>query len=227
MIVATWNVGDGPDSAKAGGLTRLFNLGCDVIALQEAGDRKHMIDAWCERQGWQAWLGEGPGAASVPILWNPRTARAMVTGTTPATSPTRVGRRGAGPSTMKAKVWNRVRFATDDGPLVVINGHIVPSVYLPARRALARRQIAVLAAMVRRRKGRVPVVAVGDFNMRASDHLTLPLRDLGMTQHTHAPTHGRRTIDLVWTLGVDGRAEVVDTKASDHKAVVFSTKEKS
>lgn len=228
MKIATWNLGNRPDAiVRHSGLDRLRFRGVDVLALQEAGDRKPLLDAWCAETGWHAWFGDGSsGAASVPILWNPRTVRARVTGTTDATPPTHVGSAGAGPSKMKAKVWNRVRFTDDGGPLVVINGHVVPSVYLPRRRDLARRHIAVLAQMVKRRKGRVPVIAVGDFNMKPRDRLTKPLRELGMRQRTKRPTHGRRTIDHVWTLGVDGDTEVV-SMPSDHDAVIFTTKEKS
>lgn len=225
--VATWNVGDGPDGIKARGLVKLVKQGADIIGLQECGDRRDLLAEFCERTGWQGWLGDGsPGAASVPILWNPKAVRARVTGTTPATQPTKVGRPGAGPSTMKAKVWNRVRFGEGDhhGPFVVINGHIVPSVYLPARRRLARQQIDVLAEMVERRKGRVPVVAVGDFNMRPGHPLTRPLRDVGMVQHNDRPTHGRRVIDHTWTLGRRGHVSVLEMP-SDHNAVLLTIKE--
>lgn len=232
MIVATWNVGDGPDATKARGLAALVKRGADVLGLQECGDRGDLLEEFCARTGWDMWPGVGPGAASVPILWNPRTVRKEVAGTMPATPPTHVGRPGAGPDTMKAKVWNRARFISisesDRGefgtPFVFINGHIVPSVYLPPRRRLARRQVDVLAGVVRRRKGRVPIVAVGDFNMAPGHPLARPLRELGMTQRTRSATHGRRLIDHTWTLGVSGVASVVDMP-SDHRAVLLTLKE--
>lgn len=224
MRIATFNLGDGPDFAKSGGLTRLRERDVDIIGLQEAGDRHRMIDRWCEFTGWRAWFGEGPGAASVPILWNPRTVRARHTGTTPATPATKVGPFGAGPSTMKAKVWNRARFASDAGTVAVINGHIVPSIYLPKRRRLAEQQIDVLAEMVQRRKGKVPVVAIGDFNMKAHHDLADPLRELGMVQRTKQPTHGNRIIDHVWTLGIKGDVDVLEMP-SDHRAAILTIKE--
>jgi len=227
MRIATWNVGDGSEETKSRGLDRLAAaaLGCDVICLQEAGDRQRLLGRWCTANGWHCWLGTEAGSHSVPILWNPRTVTAKQKGTTPATPATRVGPLGAGPSTMKPKVWNRVRFTSGGVPVVVINGHIVPSVYLPKRRALARRHIAVLAQMVERRQGRVPVVAVGDFNMKPGDRLTKPLRKFGMKQRTRQPTHGNRLIDHVWTLDCDGRTEVI-AMPSDHRAVVLTIKEK-
>lgn len=221
VSVATWNMGDGDDRMKARGLDRLVHHGANIIALQEAGDRQQMLDRWCQLTGWSAYVGRGTaGAPSVPILWNPQAVRALRMGTTPATPATKVGPLGAGPSVMKPKVWNHVRF---DGPtdFVVINGHVVPSVYLPKRADLARRHIAVLADMAEHRLGRVDVIAVGDYNMKPGDKLTKPLRDLGMKQRTREGTHGRRVIDHIWTLGVDGRTEVVGMP-SDHRAALFS-----
>lgn len=226
MKIATWNLGDGSDDTKARGLDRLVEHGADVICAQEAGDRQRLLATWCNKNAWHAWLGNEAGAPSVPILWNPKTVTAWNKGTTPATPATNVGKLGAGPSVMKPKVWNRVRFTSAGKPVVVINGHVVPSVYLPRRRALAKRHIAVLAEMARRRKGKVPVVAVGDFNMKPGDRLARPLRRVGMRQRTRRPTHGSRTIDHVWTLGCDGRTEVLPMP-SDHRAVLFTLREKS
>lgn len=223
--VATWNLGDGADQTKARGLDRLVHHGADIICLQEAGDRGRLLNRWCEMTGWHAWLGEGPGASSVPILWNPKAVRSRVTGTTPATPATNAGRLGAGPAVVKAKVWNRVRFGTDDGALVVINGHLPASLYLPKRRALARRQVDVLEQMVAKRKGHVPVVATMDGNAKASDRLWRPLRALGMEQHTTRPTHGRRTIDLIWSLGITANSAQVIDMPSDHRAALIHIKE--
>lgn len=222
MRVATWNVGNRGDASVLHGLTHLARE-ADVLCLQECGDRKNVLGEFCGRQGWMIWLGEGPGASSVPILWNPKVVTARVKGTNPATKPTNAGKRGAGPNVVKAKVWQRVRFTEGKRAVVVINGHLPASLYLPGRRRLGKRMIAVLADMVRQRKGKVSVIAVGDFNSKPSSSLLNPLRKLGMTQRTHAPTHGRRTIDLVWTLGVGGVVEVIGMP-SDHRAVVLSVK---
>lgn len=226
--VATWNVGDGPDRDKARGLDRLVAAGADVICLQEAGDRQAMLGIWCALTNWQMWPGDGsPGSASVPILWNPKAVRALHTDTRPATPETDAGPLGAGPDVVKAKVWNKVRFETDDdADLLVINGHGPASVWARRRRALAREMIAVGADIVERRevpveKDRVDVVLVGDLNMRPRHSLTKPLRDLGMKQRTKDPTHGRRCIDHVWTLGCEGRTEVLPMP-SDHRAVVLT-----
>lgn len=222
--LATWNVGDGIDAVKMHGLVKLLKHGADVIGLQECGDRQRLLEEFCDRTGWQIYTGSVPGAPSVPILWNPDAIRAVAMGTRQATPATHVGPMGAGPSLMKPKVWNRIRFATDDGPLVVINGHVVPSVYLPKRRDLARRHIAELADMVEhhKRRGR-GIAAVGDFNMRPSDSLTKPLRDAGMKQRTKRPTHGRRTIDHTWTLGLTGSVDVLEMP-SDHNAALLTVR---
>lgn len=219
MRIATWNMGNRPHPIVASGLDRLSSHGVDAMGLQEAGDRRRMLNDWCARHGWRVYYGEDdtPGAPSVPILWNPDTVVPVAFGTREVTDPIKVGKPGAGPSTMKAKVWNRVRF--QDEP-TLINGHIVPSVYLPARRRIAEQQIEALAEMAAKRKGRA-VVAVGDFNMRPTDKLVRPLRDIGMVQRTQLPTHGRRLIDHVWTQECRGATAVL-TMPSDHKAVVLS-----
>lgn len=222
--VATLNCGDGPDSAKARALDRLVHHGADVIGLQEAGDRARLLGRWCEASGWHCWLGDKEGSASTPILWDPTAVRVTHQGTTPATDAKDAGPLGVGPNVVKAKVWNhvRVRPHNDDiDPFVFINGHLPASLWAPRRRALGHDQIAVLVDMVERREDRIDVVAVGDFNCRDNSRVVKPLHRLGMHQHTHAPTHGRRTIDLTWTLGVGGRAEVV-TVPSDHRAVVLT-----
>lgn len=222
MKVATWNVGNRRDNDVARGLVKLVKTGVDVLGLQECGDRGDLLDEFCRRTGWHMWPGDGSaGASSVPILWNPRTVKAMRTGTNEATDPTWAP--GRGPDRVKAKVWNRVRFVGDDGPVVVINGHLPASLYMPGRRALAKRQVAVLERMVEQRADRVPVVALMDANSKPTNRLWKPLRGLGMVQRTHQPTHGRRTIDLVWTHGISGRVEVLDMP-SDHNAAVLQTR---
>ncbi len=225
--IASWNIGDGSDRSKYEALNTLEERGASIIDLQEAGDRGLMLQAWCKRHKWEIWFGEGePGAASVPILWNPRQVTEKFSGTTPATPRTNVGDPGAGPEWMKAKVWNRVRFEDD---LLVINGHIVPSVHLGPREALAREEIRVLAEMVERRerliKQGLGVVITGDFNMPPEHPLTRPLRDLGMTQRTTDPTFDKRTIDHVWTLGVRGPVDVVAMPRDDHDSPILTIKE--
>lgn len=225
MKVATWNIGDGPDNTKVRGLVKLVKAGVDVLGLQECGDRGDLLDEFCKRTGWHMWPGDGsPGASSVPILWNPATVKATRTGTNEATDPTWAP--GRGPDRVKAKVWNRVRLHPlheHHAAIVVINGHLPASLYMPGRRRIAVRQVAVLERMVEQRAGHVPVVALMDGNSKPTDRLWKPLRQLGMVQRTHRPTHGRRTIDLIWTHGIGGRVEVLDMP-SDHNAVVFETR---
>lgn len=222
--VATWNVGSRSDDKVLGGLDRLAERAA-AFGLQECGDRGKVLRRFIERHNWRLWDGDAPGSTSTPILWNPKALEATHCGTTRATPATFAGRGGAGPSVVKAKVWQRVRFVSDIGPFVFIDGHLPASLYLARRRELAARQVDVLEQVVRRRKGRVPVVAVMDANSKPDDRLWDDLRQLGMTQHTRDATHGRRCIDLTWTLGVGGRANVIDMP-SDHNAVLLTLKEK-
>jgi hypothetical protein len=221
---ASFNLGNRPDRDVARGLDRIVSHGADIMGLQEAGDRTRLLLSWCTSSGWSYFGGNGEdGAPSTPIIWNPAAVRVSHKGTRPATPATDCGRLGAGPNVVKPKVWNHIHVDRPDGdPFVHINGHLPASLYLPRRRALAKKQVAVLAGMVadRKRHG-IDVVLTMDGNCGEHDPLWRPLKQLGMKQHTKAPTHGRRCIDLTWTLGVGGRAEVV-TVPSDHKAVVLS-----
>lgn len=223
MKVATANLGNGSDAKVRNGLTRLKARGVQVAGLQEAGDRRRAIESWCRENKWDAFWGDGsPGASSTPIIYD-RALDVSNKGTREATPRTYAGKAGAGPSTVKRKVWNHLRVDGDGPPFVFISGHLPASLYLPGRRRLGKKMIAVLADMVKHREGKVAVIAVGDFNSKPSALLLRPLRKLGMKQRTKGATHGRRTIDLVWTLGVEGRTEVVDVN-SDHRAVVLSIK---
>lgn len=227
---ATWNIGDGGDQLKARGLDRLVEHGADIIGLQEAGDRGRMIKHWCHDHDWHLWLGEGRGASSVPILWNPAAVKRLNTDTWAATPPTNTGRLGVGPNVVKAKVWNKVRFEIDgEVDLLFVNGHGPASIWAPKRRRLAERWVAELADRLEHREravdgDQVDVLVVMDGNAKPTDRLWRPLRDLGMEQHTMHPTHGQRVIDLTWTLGCDGRTEVI-TMPGDHRAAIFTKKE--
>jgi hypothetical protein len=231
---ATWNIGDGKDDLKERGLTRLLQHGADIIGLQEAGDREKMIKHWCHDHGWHLWLGEGPGASSVPIIWNPEVVKRLNTDTWPATPPTNTGRLGVGPSMVKAKVWNKVRFEIlddqDPTDLLFVNGHGPASVWAPKRRRLAEDWVGELADRLEHRERSIDddqadVLVVMDGNAKPGDRLWVPLRQLGMHQHTHDPTKGGRTIDLTWTLGCTGSTEVIPMPG-DHRAAIFTKKEK-
>ncbi|WP_183092896.1 endonuclease/exonuclease/phosphatase family protein [Nocardioides stalactiti] len=221
--VATANLGNRPDAAVLAGLHSLA-LRADVFGLQECGDRLKILGRFCTATGWECWTGDEEGSASTPVLWNPKAVEVSRQGTRPATEATNTGRLGAGPDVVKAKVWNHARVhAPGEDPFVLINGHLPASLYLPRRRALAKKQIADLADMVERREDRIDVVVVGDMNARPNALVLKPLRRFGMKQRTHQPTHGRRTIDHVWTLGVSGRVEVVSFP-SDHRVPIMTTR---
>jgi len=219
VSIVSLNLGSRSDDVVLDWLVGASRSGVYAFGLQEAGDRQRMLGRFCDITGWHCWAGDGsPGAETTPILWDPDAVGVTAQGTRKATNATYTGRRGAGPSTVKAKVWNHVRVHGDGDPFVLINGHLPASLYLPKRRALAKRQVAVLAEMVERKADRIAVVVVGDFNARPSSLLFRPLRRAGMRQHTKAATHGRRTIDLTWTLGRGGRTQVIHAP-SDHRAV--------
>lgn len=223
--IATANLGNHSDSHVREGLDRLAKQAW-VIGCQEAGDRHRMLDRFRMDQGWEMhYEAKQEGATATPILWNPFKVEATHGGCRPATKSTNCGRLGAGPNTVKAKVFNHVRVRPitgdkPDDPFVFINGHWPASLYLPCRRALGRRMVAILDDMVENREDMVDVVAVGDFNMTPRDPLTRPLREREMVQHTDFPTHGLRTIDHVWTLGRRAEAYPFKGSYSDHHWVL-------
>ncbi len=216
------NLGNRPDSSARRILELLSSHGALISGLQEAGDRRFVVEKWCKANGYDSYFGEKhEGAPSTPLIWS-KALRVTNVGTREATKATYTGKLGAGPPVVKPKVWNHARVhGLGAESFVFINGHLPASLYLPRRRALAKRQIAVLVEMIEKREDRgVPVVVVGDFNCRPNALILKPLRRLGMVQRTRKPTHGRRLIDHVWTLDVKGETKVIQIP-SDHNGVVF------
>lgn len=224
-ISAQANLGNGHDEAVRRILTTLAAKGALVIGCQEAGDRGKVIDHWCKTWGWEAFYGEGKGASSTPIIWDKR-VKATHLGTRPGTSATNTGKFGAGPNVVKAKVLNHGRFhEPGHKPFVLINMHNPASLYLPRRRALARKLVADAANMVKRREGHIEVRVVGDMNCRPNALVMRPLRKAGLKQRTKGRTHGARTIDHVWT-NTPGRGKPV-VIPSDHRGVLFIPKKEN
>src|SRR5262245_2953289 len=57
VTVVTYNMGDGPDERKREDLLLLLDAGARVICLQEAGDRRSVLEAFCAEVGWVLWRG--------------------------------------------------------------------------------------------------------------------------------------------------------------------------
>lgn len=217
--VAAANLGNRGDAAVMRGLLDYANRVC-VIGMQEAGDRHPMLNRFCKDSGWRMYYSaEVEGSASVPILWNPDRVVASQQTVRPATGATDCGSCGAGPDTVKAKVWNKVRFhpRTRDGSFVLINGHLPASLHCKCRKRLGRDMIEELADMFARREGRLRVVATMDGNSSSWMPIWRPLRATGARQWVRFPTLGRRSVDMIWTLGVKQAVPIKPgVKYSDH-----------
>lgn len=223
MRLGSANLGNRPNKAVLSGLV-LFAEQVDVIACQEAGDRRGVIEEFCQYTGWMAWYGTEPGAPSVPILWNPRVVRGSRPGTRPCTDATDCGTCGVGPRRVKAKVWNKMRFTDRAGrTCVVINGHLPASLYCKCRRRLGEQMVDELADMFALRKGHVPTFALMDGNSRPGNRIWKPLRKAKIKQVVRFPTKGARRIDLVWVQGSKAKARAFKRKFSDHRWVIVQT----
>lgn len=220
--VATANLGNASDVKLLAGLIALAEV-ADVIGVQEAGDRRHVIEQFCQHTGWIVCFGETDGAPSVCILWNPRAVVGSHAHTRPCTATTDCGHCGVGPDHVKAKVWNKVRIdpRNGDDPFVFINGHLPASLYCQCRNHIGNVMITEADDMVARHEGKIDVVLVCDGNSRAWSRRWKPLRMRGMKQHTWFPTHGLRIIDLTWVLGRKAKAVRFKGKFSDHRWVIL------
>lgn len=221
--VATANLGNFSNSKVLKGLL-LLSLETDVIGVQEGGDRRGVLETFCEKTGWRAFFGDVEGSASVAILWNPNRVFASEIRTRPCNPAEDCGSCGVGPDMVKAKVWNHIRFKPLYGgdAYVFVNGHLPASLYCKCRSKIANIMIEELEAMAAARKDRVRFVAVMDSNSSSAQRRWKPLKKLGMKQWTKVPTHGLRIIDLTWTLGVKkAKAVRFKGKYSDHRWVIL------
>lgn len=223
LTLATWNVGNRDDRAVRVGLTMLSARQVDVIGLQECGDRWGLLPDWAAENGYEVrrWGVGFPGADSVPILVRGRARRRRVR---EAVEGGREVGRGAGPSRAKAKVVQVARVDLDDWPLAVLNTHMVASATRLGhrqRKAHYEDHIEVVAQMARRqieRRGRV--VVLGDMNAPPDFRGLDPLREVGLHNQVHQPTHGRRCIDHIWTHGLQVTERLVIKMPSDHDAAL-------
>ena len=140
----------------------------------------------------------------------------------------KVGPAGAGPLFMSAK-WAVVQVVRDvtTGTIVAhANCHLVPSIFLPIRRRLHRRQIQRLAALVADLRGEYPAAVVlvgGDFNATLTTPAgwEKPLRDAGLTYGgSTKPTHGNRAIDHIFSTVPMTSHYTINDLRTDHRAVV-------
>lgn len=225
-VVCEINLGDIPEHVLVARLDALRDeFEPHVIHCTEGGDRIRLLRLWAADHGYVVFEGDGtPGAASVPFLVRKHGVRVHGHGTVLAVKRRKVG-RGAGPSTSKTKVINWVIVQVLDettgawGLLWQIFGtHMIASAMRPfawLRRIHYRRHMRVIVHTIR--DARIHrMLLVMDGNCDPGHKLEKPLRDLGLRQLVHEPTHDAHTYDQGWT-NQDGDASTID--GSDHRWV--------
>lgn len=244
---ATFNLGGGPSSRKVSDLARLADAGVDLVGMQEGSDRVSLMARLTRRSrrarrrearavGWRVYQPRLPGAAAVPIAYDPQVWHLIRSRSVLAVARRWVGPRGAGPTFAKAKRINIavLRHRETGRVLKHLNTHPIPSTDRDLGRAenSARDDhyadhIAVIRRIVRHTK--IPLVLTFDANKVPTAPALVPLRTLGLTGWTQTGTHGNRPIDHVLTRGLGSAKAKTITTSSDHDAVVREltlTKEK-
>ena len=168
-------------SAAAADVMKLAGTGADILALQEMGSKARrnavtssLVD--CSMCAYEAYMPESAVPGSTPILFKWEKFRLESTGTRQVSEATYVGRKGAGPSTLRAKYINYVelRERTTGNTVYVLNNHAVPTVQARdggrnqnhERLALYRKHMTGLKALVTELKATGATVFVtGDLNV--------------------------------------------------------------
>lgn len=166
LAVATYNVkchscgGPSWKSRKSGVVATIASRGLDVVGLQEAQQSggPQFIDLLNElnlvQPGWEITSREVPGTLGVRIIYNTRTVRLLEQGSAKYRHQSNGDRHH-----QRYYVWGLFQQRASGKRFYFFNTHIEPE-SLTARVAQGRE----LAKAVRRMRGPLPAVAVGDFN---------------------------------------------------------------
>lgn len=230
LTVGTLNLGN----ARVSEVVKIARQ-CDVLCLQEAGDRADVKQA-LRREGFTVLDGDGKaGQSSTPLAFDPATMRLVRPINILLLSRRWIG-RGAGPSRNKPKhlVGGRLVHKPTGRRIVALSTHLPPTQGQPLRRRAAQQMSRKIATTLGKRKA---IVLVGmDANAVPGKPGIRPLAAAGWTwTQAQQPlgTHGKRGIDGIWWRKRDhsrlrfARAEAIRSH-SDHRAVVavFRVKER-
>jgi endonuclease/exonuclease/phosphatase family metal-dependent hydrolase len=229
MKVATYNLGDGRDSAKVEDLDTLVSKGVSIIGLQEASDRGNALDDFLDHHTeWRMYAPKVAGGLAVPILWDTREWKRLRLRTTLAVASRYVG-PGAGPRRSKAKRINVVvlKHRHWGNHRRVLNTHFIASATRTGDQYDERDEhyldhARVLAAMIGSGERMRRTIVTGDFNADSSYRGLNAVRATLINGWTRFATHGKRAIDHV--LGPKGDRYPVPL-SSDHHAVIAESKE--
>ena len=183
LRIATYNVSAGlPVGRTVRDLREIVKDSPDVIALQEMASwkrrqavRQAFVD--CDTCAYDAHVPGPAVPGGTPILYRSDKYTLLEKGSEKVTEDTRVGERGAGPSTIRAKWvnWVRLRDNATQRQVYVLNNHFVPTVQAGdggpngqrKRVEIYRKHMAGLVGIIDRvRKATGGTVFVtGDFNV--------------------------------------------------------------
>lgn len=176
---------------------------CDVLLIQEAGAARRHVMAAAAKAKRRAYFGEPDhlGAASTPILANPRRLEELTFQGFPILGRRRLAPPAAGPSRSKPKYLNVARFTYSGLEVAVGNIHATPS----TRFVLNATASLLMFARSSRRLARLDVdwrAGGGDLNQSPGTRFLAAWRGIGLrsSQRRLGPigTHGKRPIDDIY-----------------------------
>lgn len=233
--VATFNIGDGPLSAKVDDIVDLADRGVTIIGLQEASDRGALLGEVRERAGMASWRWcrvDHDGGPAVPILYDSAVWRiGTQCGGFLAVASRYLGPEGAGPPEAKDKYVTAfvLEHIASGRNVRVMNTHFIPSARnqsisepeLTRRKDHVRDHVARLVDRIGDAQDHpMPVVLTGDFNGPGSWPLLDPLQNIGLVGWSAQPTHGDDALDHVVRRNLDQDGAAFVNTSSDHHAVV-------
>jgi hypothetical protein len=191
-----------------------------IVLLQEAGQADKILSKADRLFGVSRWAGEGDATDHTQVMY--RNSMNFRRGfSRPITGPTFVGPGGAGGhnGTVERKDLNVAVFGFNGRRINAASYHGVPSIYIPARAQLARKQVSRTAEIVDDMPG-ITIVG-GDWNMEPDNDILKPMERAGMRSAQKRfgpmPTHGRRSIDDIrWSFNPE---KVSPVKAETHPGV--------
>jgi hypothetical protein len=233
--VATFNIGDGPLSAKVDDIVDLADRGVTIIGLQEASDRGALLGEVRERAGMGSWRWcrvDHDGGPAVPIMFDSAVWKiGTQCGGFLAVEARYLGPEGAGPPESKDKYVTAfvLEHLASGRNVRVMNTHFIPSARnesisepeLTRRKDHVRDHVAKLVARIGDADDHpMPVVLTGDFNGPGSWPLLDPLQAIGLTGWSGQATHGDSILDHVVRRNLDQDGAAFVNTSSDHHAVV-------
>ncbi|QLQ11193.1 MAG: endonuclease/exonuclease/phosphatase family protein [Nocardioidaceae bacterium] len=226
LDLCTWNVGNASNAKVLKDLLALLDQ-CDVLALQEVGDRGAVLHQVCVQTGARLvrFSGEGRSSGHVALLVTKgiKVTSSDITLISPKTYVGRLvaGSRKTGYAEPKYIVRATVRKAGDRKPYPVGVTHLVPSTSNPANgkaRSLYRRQVDGCVRWMLTRKAGRPVVLCMDANAGPMRKLLAGLRKIAA--YIAPRSHGRRRIDHMWLRNCAASNVRAVKTSSDHRAVL-------